>query len=127
MPPPDPRIERFGFRLIVLFAFAQAVHYLVWLRLVPEEDRERETPRTWRATIQALRHDLGSFLFFVSIAAALSVAAWAFVDGVAKARDGYLRITLFHGNLELIALALLFAEGRPGRGCTWVTSSTNAS
>ncbi len=33
-------------RLVLLFAFAQSVHYGIWLRLMPEDDRPRHTPRT---------------------------------------------------------------------------------
>jgi F0F1-type ATP synthase membrane subunit c/vacuolar-type H+-ATPase subunit K len=102
-----------GLRLVVLFAFAQSVHYAVWLRLVPDEDRGRPTPRTFAATFRALRADLGLWLLAATILASLAVGAWALLTDVSTARDGYLRMALFHGNLELIALALLFAEGRP--------------
>ncbi len=99
-------------RLAVLFAFTQAVHYTVWIRLVPEDDRPRHTPRTFVASYRALRADMGGGLVCLSILAALAVAAWAVVD-LAGAREGYLRMALFHGHLELAAAALLWVEGRP--------------
>jgi hypothetical protein len=104
-------------RLIVLFAFAQSIHYLVWLRLVPEEDRGRPTPRTFRASWQALVTDLGRPLLVLAGLAALAVAVWATID-LAEAREGYLKMALFHADLELVALALFFAEGRPGEAAS---------
>jgi len=99
-------------RVILVFAFAQSMHYLVWVRLVPEDDRGRDTPRTFRASWYALKRDLGPVLLWGAIVAGLAVAVWAIVD-LAAARVGYLRMAIFHGQLELVALALLFAEGRP--------------
>ncbi|MGE0785400.1 MAG: hypothetical protein AB7S26_06920 [Sandaracinaceae bacterium] len=101
-------------RLVLLFAFAQSVHYAVWVRLVPEEDRARETPRTYAATLRALRAEMGTFLVVATIVVALGVAVWAAYD-VYEARNGYLRAVLFHGHLELAAIALLMIEGRRPR------------
>jgi hypothetical protein len=99
-------------RLIVFFAFAQAIHYLVWLRLVPEDDRGRATVRTFRASYRALVSDLGRPLLVLSLLAAIALAVWATID-LAEAREGYLNMALFHGDLELVALALFLCEGRP--------------
>lgn len=98
-------------RLVLLFAFAQAAHYVVWVRLVPEEDRPRETPRTFAASIRALRADLGWPILALTIAAALGLGVWAAID-LFEARAGYLRAVLFHGHLEVIAAALFLVEGR---------------
>ena len=103
-------------RLVLLFCFAQSMHYVVWVRLVPEEDRPRETPRTFRASLEALADDFGAPLLVAAIAVTLGVAVWAAFD-VFAARTGYLRAVLFHGHLELAIVALLIAEGRrPGAG-----------
>jgi hypothetical protein len=103
-----------GVRLVLSFAFAQSVHYGVWLRLVPEEDRGRPTPRTFAASFRALQADLGTRTLVIFGAAALGLAIWAAFDLIA-ARAGYLRFAAFHGQLELAAFALLWAEGR--RSC----------
>jgi hypothetical protein len=103
-----------GARLVLLFAFAQSAHYAVWLRLLPEDDRRQETPRTWAASFEALRKDMGPVLAIVLGLLALSVSIWAIVD-LYEARMGYLRMVLFHGYLEMAALALLFVEGAPLR------------
>ncbi len=101
---------RLGMRLVLFFAFAQSAHYAVWVRLVPEEDRGRETPRTFAASLRALRADLGWPVLAIAIAAALGLAVWAAFDLFA-ARVGYLRAILFHGHLEMAAAALLFVAG----------------
>ena len=110
-----PRVPApFATRLVLLFAFAQSVHYAVWLRLIPEDDRARETPRTWAATIRALREDVGWPAVTLIFAVALGIAIWASVD-LFGARLGYLRMALFHGYMETAALALFFVEARPLR------------
>lgn len=102
-----------GPRLILLFCFAQSVHYGVWLRLVPEDDRGRPTPRSYRASYRALVEELGAWALGLFAVAALGLAIWACVD-LAEARDGYLRFARFHGSLELIAAGLLIVTGRRG-------------
>jgi hypothetical protein len=104
--------EGLALRMVVLFAFAQSIHYAVWLRLVPDDDRERSTPRTFRASYAALRDDLGPIVLGLAALSALGVIAWALVD-LGEARAGYLRAAIFHGHLELVALALVATEGRP--------------
>lgn len=100
-----------GLRLVLAYAFAQAVHYAVWLRLLPEDDRARQAPRSFTSSWRALRDDLGLPLLAIAFAVALGIAAWAAVS-LAAARTGYLRFAVFHGQLELAAAALLWAERR---------------
>lgn len=98
-------------RLVMLYAFAQATHYVVWLRLVPEDDRPIKSPRSYGQSFRALTTDLGGLLLWISVIGALGLIGWAiFAPGAA--RDGYLRLAFFHGHLELAAGALLWAEGR---------------
>jgi hypothetical protein len=87
------------------------VHYSIWLRAVPEEDRAQPTPRSFARTFRALQSDFGRWPLLAAIAVAVGIAGWAAFD-LAAAYDGYLRLAVFHGHLELAALALLFAEGR---------------
>jgi hypothetical protein len=103
----------FALRMVLFFAFAQSVHYGVWLRLVPEDDRGREAPRSFTSSFRALRSDLGGFVLAAVSVTALALLAWARVD-LPGARVGYLRIAAFHGYLELAALALFLLEGTPG-------------
>jgi hypothetical protein len=96
-------------RLVVMYAFAQAAHYVVWLRLMPEDDRPRKMPRSYAQSFRALGNDLGAWVLWIAVIAALGIAGWAAVAPGA-ARDGYLRLAFFHGHLELAAGALLWAE-----------------
>jgi hypothetical protein len=105
--------DPWALRLVLVFAFAQSVHYGVWLRLIPEDDRAGSAPRTFQASTRALLADIGRPVTIVAAALALGIAVWAVLD-LAQAREGYLRMALFHGYLELAAAAWLFVE-RPGR------------
>ncbi len=101
-----------GTRVVLLFAFAQAVHYTVWLRLLPDVTRERPTPRSFRASVDALHRDLGPGLLAIAGVLVCALIVYACLD-VAVARDHYFRIAMFHGHLELCALALWWVEGMP--------------
>ena len=103
-----------GGRIVALYAFAQAVHYAVWLRLVPEEERSAATVERPRGAAHAWREltrDLGPWILAGGALAAVGFAAYAVID-VVVARDTYLRLAIFHGHLELAAVALLFVERR---------------
>lgn len=101
-----------GTRVVLLFAFAQAVHYGVWLRLVPDVARERDTPRSFAASLAALRVQLGPTLLGLALLVFIGLLAFALLD-LAGARERYFRIAMFHGHLELCALALVWVEGLP--------------
>lgn len=98
-----------GARLVLLFTFAQAVHYGTWLRLVPEEDRAQHTPRSFRQSFRALGADLGVLLVALAAVFALGITAWATLD-LTRAREVYFQFAALHAHVELIALAVLWAE-----------------
>jgi hypothetical protein len=104
-------LEVLGPRLVALYAFAQAAHYTVWLRLIPEEDRPRPAPRGFASSVRALTADVSPWLLAVMVLAMIGFAAYAAIDLVA-ARDKYLYFAVFHGHLELAAIGLLFVEKR---------------
>lgn len=113
----------FASRLLLLFAFAQAAHYVVWVRLVPEEARPSKTPRSFTQTWRALRADMGRIVVYALAAGMLALAAWAALD-LRQAREGYLRFAFFHGYLELAAFALLWCERRSlGSVCPQTSTS----
>ena len=97
-------------RLTLSFVFAQSVHYGIWIRMIPEEDRARETPRTFAASFRALRADLGWPLVLLGVLATVALCVWATWD-VSAARNMYLNTGLFHGHLELATFAMFFLEG----------------
>ena len=104
--------QQVGVRIVLLFAFAQTIHYVVWLRLIPEEDRPQPTPRSFSSSYRALQADFGTIPIILIACSSVILVGWALMD-LAAARVGYLRLAIFHGHLELIALALFWAEGTP--------------
>ena len=54
--------------------------------------------------------DVGGLVMWSALIGSLVFAVWAF-DSVGGARNAYLRMAFFHGHLELIAVAVLWAEG----------------
>jgi hypothetical protein len=97
-------------RLVLLFAFAQSVHYVVWLALVPAESRSRGAPPSFRQAARALRADLGAWVLALAAVTALVFATWGAID-VDGARSAYLAAASFHGWLEIGAASLFAAEG----------------
>lgn len=100
-----------GLRLVVLFAFTQAIHYVVWLHLIPDDDRPRTTPPTFARSFRELCRDLGAPLVLGAAALCLVFAIWSVVD-LLDAGHGYFRLARFHGHLEITAAVLLLVEGR---------------
>jgi hypothetical protein len=97
-------------RWVVAFAYAQAVHYGLWLRVIPEVGRRRPSPRSWAASLTALRRDFGDRVLVGAVVLTVGIALWGLVD-LTAARTGYLRLALFHGPMELAVLAWVCAEG----------------
>ncbi|APR84869.1 Hypothetical protein A7982_10218 [Minicystis rosea] len=102
-------------RFLMLYAFAQSAHYVVWIRLLPEDDRPSETPRSFGQSLRALHADVGGLVLWASLLTMLALAIWASVS-VGAARNGYIQMAFFHGYLELAAAALLWAEAKRDKG-----------
>ncbi len=98
-------------RVVLSFAFLQSVHYAVWLRLVPEDARQRPAPRPFRESWRALEADFGVPLLVVFLGLSLFILGCGAVN-LAEARGGYLQLAAFHGYLELAAAALFLVEGK---------------
>ncbi len=97
-------------RWVLVFAFLQSVHYAMWLRLIPDDDRPRVAPRRFRDSADALISELGwPLLSFITLFA-FFIAAWGLIN-LYDARMGYLRVAGFHGYLELAVLARWATRG----------------
>ena len=92
-----------GVRLVLLFAFTQSVHYGVWLRAIPEEDRPQPTPRSFTRAWNAMREEGSLHVMIVFGILTLALLGWAACD-LSAARTGYLRFALAHGFLEVAVL-----------------------
>ena len=104
----DPQLS---LRFVLFFAFAQSVHYAVWLRAVPEEARNRAGIRSFASTARALQKDVGPWLLAAFALVFVGIAAWALSDLVA-ARTGYLRLAIAHAYLEIAVATLFILERR---------------
>lgn len=91
-------------RIAVLFVFLQGVHYLVWLRLVPEMARPRKGMRSFVASLRALQVDFTSLGILLAVAAGLGILIYGMSNTFA-ARNLYLTFAGFHAYLELACLA----------------------
>ena len=98
-------------RWVTLFAFAQSVHYAVWLRLVPQRSAARRAPPSLDRSVRDLRADLGRWGLRAAVFASLAIPVAALVDA-AGTRHFYLLLALFHGWLELAVLSALLVARR---------------
>ncbi len=122
-PVADPALS---LRFVLFFAFAQSVHYAVWLRAVPEEARPRAGIRSFASTARALRADVGPWILAAFVLGFVAIAAWALRDLVA-ARTGYLRLAISHGYLEIAVAALFVLERKSATTSTATATSTATS
>jgi len=100
-------------RVVATYAFAQSIHYAVWLRLIPQRLDRRTAPPTFRRSLSRVRGDFGrlGFALLVALSLAVPLAAIAFPAG--DVRELYLLAAISHGWLELaIIAALLTRQGR---------------
>jgi len=100
-------------RLVLVFAFAQAFHYAVWVRLIPELERKRRAPQSFRASYRALCDELGDGVVLCVLFGMVALALFA-CFALREARETYLGFALFHGYLELAFIAVAWLE-RPSR------------
>ena len=97
-------LKEWRFTLVSIFAFLQTAHYIVWVRLIPEEEaRKQPTPRTFERSLFSLKEDFGDLLFFGTALAMILLFAWPIFDAE-MARGSYLQLISFHGFPELAIL-----------------------
>lgn len=103
----------FGFRLVLIYAFAQAIHYVVWLRLVPGNQHFYPKPRptTFKENFERLRMDFGTLGLYLCILGTVAIPIMALFHATGT-RNMYLSLVLFHGWLEFSVIANLLVKGR---------------
>lgn len=87
-------------RSLMLYAYAQAVHYAIWVRLIPGERAPTGVPVSFRRALGGLRAALGKPAFAVCLVVALALPA-AGLAFPAESRRLYLDLAGFHAWLEL--------------------------
>ncbi|MCA9514595.1 MAG: hypothetical protein KC635_06625 [Myxococcales bacterium] len=103
-------------RLVTLFAFAQSIHYVVWLRLVPQGLAEREAPPTLQRSARDLRRDFGRVGLVALVLVSVAVPLGALATSATDVRRLYLLMVLFHGWLELALIGCMLVRWRAGAG-----------
>jgi hypothetical protein len=94
-------------RFLFLFCFMQSAHYAIWVRLLPEEARERETPRPFLASWRAFAADSGATVARLALLGAVAVPMLALLVGPVRARSLYVTASEFHATVELLLIFLL--------------------
>lgn len=102
--------DKLALRLVQVYIFAQSVHYLVWLRLVPQQLNEVRTPTTFAQDVGTLKRDFGRVGLALIVALTLAVPIWGLFDAY-RANTMYLSMVLFHGWMELACLAYFAVSG----------------
>ena len=102
--------EHLQFRLVMLYAFLQSFHYLIWIKLIPEESSKQPSPQSFKKSLRELHCDLGSYFLLLTGLCMLGLGAWAAFD-IESARSNYLWLISFHGFLELAVCAHLVCRG----------------
>jgi hypothetical protein len=97
---------------VALYGFLQSAHYLVWVRLIPEDDRVASTPITFRRSAIRLREDFGGWVMLLIFGLMIVLAVWAIFD-VSAARITYLRWIGAHASLEVAVIGYLIVSKRP--------------
>jgi hypothetical protein len=97
-------------RFLLFFCFSQAAHYAIWLRLIPEEARDRPTPRTWRLSWHAFKRDASSTVARLCVVASIAVPLAALALGVVRTRALYVTASEFHATVEAILIAVVFVR-----------------
>ena len=90
-------------RALFLYAFGQALHFAIWLRLVPELERPSKVPHSFRRALALFEADFGRWARPLLAVCVASLPLILFGGGVA--REAYFALTYFHVGLEAAALA----------------------
>lgn len=101
-------------RLVATYAFAQSLHYAIWLRLIPQRFDPRVAPPTFERSLARVRGDFGAIGFGLLVVLTLAIPAAALAFDAGQVRNVYLLAALAHGWLELGIIAALVA--RRGHG-----------
>lgn len=105
-----PETSPWAMRLVLWYGFAQAMHYAVWLHLLPSDDRPHPTPRSFSSSLRAWQRDLGWPLLVLALVVSLGLGGMALSD-LQLARNSYFTLAAAHGHVELLAAVWLALRG----------------
>lgn len=99
-----------GDRVVMSFAFAQLMHYSIWVFLLPACAGAMRERRSIGQVARDLHRELGDFGIAAGLLALIALPTLGLFDAIG-ARSAYLSIVLFHGWLE-IALIVYWVASR---------------
>ena len=73
-------------RAIAMFAFGQAVHYFIWIKVIPETTIHQQVPLSFRQSKKQLFADLGKPLVWIAVLAAFCLIFMSFFFELATLR-----------------------------------------
>ena len=91
-------------KIISAYAFGQAMHYFVWLKAIPEQVLERQTPLSFSQSWRAFREDVGNYLPAVAVLLSIGGIVALFLFRLEMLHTLYISFATSHGYLELAAL-----------------------
>jgi hypothetical protein len=103
--------QRTALALGVTYVLLQAVHYTVWLALIPQDDARAEGTLSFRMSLRSLTRDFPAPWLAAIVLLAAAILGASFLD-VHRTRQLYLSLATFHGYLELAAGTFLVVRGK---------------
>ena len=111
---------QFWFRIVVLYAFSQALHYFIWLKAIPENFQQSEHPPSFRWSYLKLSNDFGSSsVLLLGLLILMTSGIWLVYE-FQVARLVYFGLASYHGFMEISAIPFLKSNLR-----TNLNSSSN--
>jgi hypothetical protein len=95
------------FRAVVCYAFGQAVHYVVWLKIIPEASYRLKIPTSFTQSWRLLKKDVGTIVATVAVLAGVGFFAFWVLSEYAPVRHMYLSLAFFHGFFEISSLFVI--------------------
>jgi hypothetical protein len=94
------------------FVFLQAVHYGIWLNVIPQGEVRGQGTLTFRMSVRSLFADLGVVGVTLTLLTVVAIAVGACI-AVTQTLAAYLSLAMFHGYLELVMIAYLWVARGP--------------
>jgi hypothetical protein len=91
-------------RCLVAFAFGQGMHYVLWLKLIPEQQHSAEVPAGFRQSWRLLGEDFGTRGRRFALLVVIGCFGAALFSSSVEFRYLYFSLSALHGYLEIVAL-----------------------
>ena len=94
-------------RAVSVFAFGQAVHYFLWIKVLPEQAIRQEVPLTFSQSKNQIVRDLGLSFSKLALVFTLGFIGFMLFVKIGTLRDIYVAGVAAHGYAELAGLPFL--------------------